>query len=301
MKGQDLRGNPLLFWLFPVKGGVDILQFTKMHGLGNDFILLEDFDKSNISRGAELALKLCNRNTGIGADGLVFILPSDKHDIQMRIFNPDGTEPEMCGNAIRCFARYIHEKGIVKKEEIEVETVAGLRIPRIKKLNDGGILVEVDMGQPILERSQIPMMGVAGQVIAEPLQVGNEVYEVTCLSMGNPHCLVFVEEVEEFPVTTVGPLLERHRAFPNKTNVEFVQVINRMELRMRVWERGAGITMACGTGACATAVGSFLSGFTDKEVTVRLDGGDLFIRIGDDGHVYMTGPANYVFEGRITD
>ncbi|ADG82663.1 diaminopimelate epimerase [Thermincola potens] len=273
------------------------MQFTKMHGLGNDFILIEDFDKNNLANGAELAVRLCNRKTGIGADGLVFILPSETADIQMRIFNPDGSEPEMCGNAIRCFARYLYDHGIVKKQTIRVETLAGIRIPRIIENPAGEALVEVDMGEPELERGRIPMLGGPGKVVAEPLPVNGSTYNVTCVSMGNPHCVIFVDNAEDYPVAAIGPRVETHTAFPNKTNVEFVQVLNENEVRMRVWERGAGITMACGTGACASAVAAHLNGFTGREVIVHLDGGDLFIRWAQDNHVYMMGPAAYVFKG----
>ncbi|KNZ68708.1 diaminopimelate epimerase [Thermincola ferriacetica] len=273
------------------------MQFTKMHGLGNDFILIEDFDKNNLANGAELAVRLCNRKTGIGADGLVFILPSETADIQMRIFNPDGSEPEMCGNAIRCFARYLYDHGIVKKQTIRVETLAGIRIPRIIENPAGEALVEVDMGEPELERGRIPMLGEPGKVVAEPLPVNGSTYNVTCVSMGNPHCVIFVDNAEDYPVAAIGPRVETHTAFPNKTNVEFVQVLNENEVRMRVWERGAGITMACGTGACASAVAAHLNGFTGREVIVHLDGGDLFIRWAQDNHVYMMGPAAYVFKG----
>ncbi len=277
------------------------MQFVKMHGLGNDFILMEDSDKSNLAAGSELAIKLCDRHTGVGADGLVFILPSAIADSQMRIFNPDGSEPEMCGNAIRCFARYLYDRNIVSKDNMTIETLAGIKVCRLIKQENGDILVEVDMGEPELERNRIPMLGDPGRVIAEPLQVDQDTYKVTCVSMGNPHCLIYVDKADEFPVAEIGPKVEKHPVFPNKTNVEFLQIINPKEIRMRVWERGAGITMACGTGACATAVGSHLNGFTDRQVTVHLDGGDLSIRYAENNRVYMTGPATYVFEGKILD
>lgn len=274
------------------------MNFTKVHGLGNDFILINCFvEKVNHKNFPSLAVKMCDRHFGIGADGLVLLLPSEVADVRMRIFNSDGSEAEMCGNAIRCVAKYLYEHGIVKRDKVKVETLAGIIVPEIIAGNGPVNVVRVDMGQPRLERSEIPMTGPPGQVVNEPLEVYGSIYHVTAVSMGNPHCVIFVPDVEQVALHTVGPLIENHRAFPRRTNVEFIQVLNRDEVKMKVWERGAGETMACGTGACATAVACALNGHTGRKVTVRLKGGDLLIAWAEDNHVYMTGPAEEVFTG----
>lgn len=274
------------------------MRFTKVHGLGNDFILVNCFEeKVDIKQAPELALNMCDRHFGIGADGLVLLLPSDSADVNMRIFNSDGSEAEMCGNAIRCVAKYLYAHGMVKKEKIQVETLAGIMVPELIIENGGLKLVRVDMGEPRLERSEIPMEGPAGRVINEPLEVNGAACRVTAVSMGNPHCIIFVPDVEQVPLHDIGPLIETHSAFPRKTNVEFIQVLNRQEVVMKVWERGAGETMACGTGACASAVACALNGHTGRKVTVHLKGGDLLIDWAENNHVYMTGPAEEVFTG----
>jgi len=269
-----------------------------VHGLGNDFILVNCFEeKLDLAQMPELAVKACNRYFGIGADGLVLLLPSDLADIQMRIFNSDGSEPEMCGNGIRCAAKYIYEHNMIKKDKIRVETLAGIIIPELIIEQDSVKSVRVDMGAPRLERLEIPMEGLPGKVISEPLQVGSVVYHVTAVSMGNPHCVIFVPDADKVPLHDIGPCIESHHSFPRKTNVEFIQVLNRDEVRMKVWERGAGETLACGTGACAALVASVLNGLTGREVLVHLKGGDLFIEWAENNHVYMTGPAVEVFTG----
>jgi len=273
------------------------MKFTKMQGLGNDFVLVNSLEHELSGDLGELSRKVCDRHFGIGADGLVLILPSREADIRMQIFNPDGSEPEMCGNAIRCFARYIYEHNIVRKKVLTVETLAGIIIPELVMDGERVTSVKVDMGEPRLERGLIPMEGAAGRVVDEPVAVDEEKYRVTCVSMGNPHCITFVSDVNNVPLSQVGPALESHPVFPRKTNVEFVHVINRQEVNMRVWERGAGETLACGTGACATGVACVLNSLTDRKVTVHLAGGDLVIEWADNNHVYMTGPAEYVFTG----
>lgn len=274
------------------------MRFTKVHGLGNDFILVDCYEeKIDISKAPDLAVKMCDRCFGVGADGLVLLVPSDQADIRMRIFNSDGSEAEMCGNAIRCVAKYMYERNTIKKEKIRVETLAGIIIPELIIENGMVESVRVDMGEPRLERSEIPMLGRAGQVVGEPLAVGGLNFNVTAVSMGNPHCVIFVPEADSVPLRDIGPRIEKHNAFPRKTNVEFVQVLDRDVVIMKVWERGAGETMACGTGACATAVACALNGLTGRKVTVRLKGGDLFIEWAQDNHVYMTGPAAEVFTG----
>jgi len=274
------------------------LRFTKVHGLGNDFILVNCFEESvNQEDFPGLAVKMCHRHFGVGADGLVPLLPAEAADVRMRIFNSDGSEAEMCGNVIRCAAKYLYEHGVVRKEKIRVETLAGIMVPELIVENGRVGLVRVDMGEPRLERAEIPMEGPSGRVVDEPLEVDGVSCRVTAVSMGNPHCVIFVPDVEQVPLRVVGPRLETHPVFPRKTNVEFVQVLSRGEVIMRVWERGAGETMACGTGACATAVAGVLNGRTGRRVTVRLAAGELIIQWAENNRVYMTGPAEEVFTG----
>lgn len=275
------------------------MHFTKVHGLGNDFVMVNCFEEKNLPAYPELAKAVCDRNFGVGADGLVLILPAEMPgaDIKMRIFNSDGSEPEMCGNAIRCFGKYVYEKGIVPKTTINVETLGGMRIPQL--LLENGVVtgVKVDMGEPLLERALIPMEGPEGRAVNVPVKAGDREFAVTCVSMGNPHCITFVDEIDDLEVREWGPKLETHTIFPRKTNVEFVQVLSPTEVNMRVWERGAGVTLACGTGACGTVVAAVLNNKTGRQVTVHLAGGDLIIEWAEDNHVYMTGPATEVFEG----
>jgi diaminopimelate epimerase len=278
--------------------GAVVLHFTKVQGLGNDFILVNCFEeKLDISKAGDLAVEMCRRRTGIGADGLLLLLPSKLTDIQMRIFNSDGSEAEMCGNAIRCAARYLYDHNMIAKSKITVETPAGIIIPEL--LLENGVVksVRVDMGEPRLERSEIPMLGRPGMVVDEPLAAAGLTFHITAVSMGNPHCIIFVPDADEVTLPGIGPSIEKHQSFPRKTNVEFIQVLNRDEIKMRVWERGAGVTMACGTGACAAVVACVLNGLTGRRVTVRLEMGGLFIEWAEDNHVYMTGPAEEVYTG----
>jgi len=282
------------------------INFVKMHGLGNDFILVDCINKSlgDSSFLSYLAKKLCNRNFGIGADGLMLILASSKADLQMRIFNSDGTEAQMCGNGIRCFAKYAYENKLVSKNKFTVETLAGIITPELifQDLKDKKVLrVKVDMGTPKLRRREIPMTGEdTPTVVDETLEINSEqTFKVTCVSMGNPHCIVFVDDVQSTPVEKIGPKIENHPLFPEKTNAEFIQIINNKELNFRVWERGVGETLACGTGACAALVASVLNKKTDRETTIHLPGGDLYIHWADDEHIYMTGPAELVFKGEM--
>lgn len=277
------------------------LQFVKMHGLGNDFIVADC-----ITHPAKIDLLihhtafLCDRHFGIGADGLILVLPSLEGDFRMRIINSDGSEPEMCGNGIRCFARYVYQHGLTRKKAIVVETLAGAIKPELILNGDVVASVRVDMGEPRLERSTIPMLGPTGQVVNEALQVEGRTFNVTAVSMGNPHTVIFVEDVAHFPVEKFGPIIEKHPSFPKHTNVEFVQRMSSSYLRMRVWERGAGITLACGTGACASLVAGVLSGNTGRRATVELPGGALDITWSDENnHIYMTGPAEEVFTGTV--
>ena len=273
------------------------MKFWKMHGLGNDYVVIDNRDAKIGDREAgELALKLCKRRFSVGADGVLYVSNSTVADVKMRIFNADGSEAEMCGNGIRCFAKYCYEKDIARKSEIIVETLAGIKRTWLTVENGVVKSVMVDMGVPELERSKIPMAG-EGKFVNETLQVDGEVYKVTCLSVGNPHCIIFVDAVDDFPVERVGSEIENHRLFPNRTNVEFAQVLSENEVKLRVWERGCGETLACGTGACATVVaGNLLQKFGGK-VQVHLLGGDLTIEYADS--LLMTGAAEKVFEGTL--
>lgn len=268
-----------------------------MHGLGNDFILMDEIDPLKYDLKA-LAIRLCDRHQGIGADGIILILPSEIADVKMRIINSDGSEANMCGNGIRCFAKYVYDNQINTAKSVTIETGAGVMIPELI-LEDGKVLfVKVNMGAPHLERSAIPMTGAAGNVINEPLHVAGKDYMITSMLMGVPHTVVFVDHLDETDIVTIGRSIEKHPFFPKGTNVNFVEVINEHEVKMRTWERGAGSTLACGTGSCATAVACSLNGKTGKEVTVHLTLGDLLIE-WIDGIVFMTGSASHVFTGEI--
>ena len=228
----------------------------------------------------------------------MLVLPSDKADIRMRIINADGSEAEMCGNGIRCFARYVYEMGYVKTDEFTVETGAGILVPKIIKENDVISMIQVDMGEPILEGDKIPVAGYGmNRVINEDIQVEGQNFKMTCVSMGNPHCVVFVEDAENFPIFEIGHSFEIHEKFPRKTNTEFVQVLDRQHLRMRVWERGAAVTLACGTGSCATLTAAVLNDLADRRAEIQLDGGKLVVEWAEDNHLYMTGPALEVYTG----
>ncbi len=280
------------------------INFVKMHGLGNDFILIDCLNKSlgDSSFLSYLAKKLCDRNFGIGADGLILILPSSKADLRMRIFNFDGSEAQMCGNGIRCFAKYSYENKLVFKIKFKVETLAGIIIPELIISNNNILGVKVNMGVPKLRRKDIPMTGEdTPTVIDETLKINPEqIFKITCVSMGNPHCITFVNDVQSIPVDEIGPKIENHPLFPEKTNVEFIHILNRKEINFRVWERGVGETLACGTGACAALVAAALNKKTDREATIHLPGGDLDIQWADDGNIYMIGPAELIFKGEMS-
>lgn len=273
------------------------MNFTKMHGQGNDFVII-DGSKEKVSDYSKAAIEICDRHYGIGADGFVILLPSKTHDFRMRIFNSDGSEAEMCGNVTRCMARYVYERGLTKKTKITLETLAGTIVPELM-IKDGVIeSVCVDMGEPRLLRREIPMTGDGDErAVSVELPVGEKKYTVTCVSMGNPHCVTFVDAMDEVELSKIGPQIEKHPWFPRKINVEFVQVLGPQEMRMRVWERGAGITLACGTGTSATLAAAVLSGKTDRQALVHLDGGDLFVEWREDNHIYMSGPAVEVYSG----
>ena len=273
------------------------ITFTKMHGLGNDFILI-DCRHVTLNNLPELSKTLCHRRFGVGADQMLLLLASQKADFMMRIFNADGGEVEMCGNGIRCLAKYIWDRNLSAKKILSVETPGGIIRPE-----KAGDLVKVDMGEPVFEPEKIPVMqreiNNSSRIIDYPLRIEDREFKITCVSMGNPHAVIFVENLSKFPILYYGSLIENHPLFPKKTNVEFIEVLTPKEISMRVWERGSGETMACGTGASAAVVASSIKGLTEKEVTVHLLGGDLFIEWAGTNHVYMTGPAEEVFEGII--
>ena len=271
------------------------MQFTKYNGLGNDFIFLDGSTALSVKEPAALAIKMCNRRTGIGADGLILLLPTHKGDVRMRIINSDGSEAEMCGNASRCVALHMRALGHTKNT-FTLDTLAGPIVTEI--IDEKAGLVRVDMGVPRLMRGQIPMTGNPNEkAISVPVAAGGKTFTGTAVSMGNPHFVIWVDDISKTPVETWGPALETCADFPQKTNVEFVQILDKNTVRMRVWERGAGITQACGTGACATAVACVLNGKTNPCVTVKLDGGELKIEWPEQKHIFMTGPAKKVFTG----
>lgn len=271
------------------------IDFWKMHGLGNDYIVIDNrngiIKENEIS---ELARKICRRKFSIGADGLLLLYDSNIADIKMRIFNPDGSEAEMCGNGIRCIAKYCYEKGIVDKKEMNIETLSGIKKTWLLIENGKVKKVKVDMGKPIFEKSKIPMIG-EGICINEEFKIDGEKYRITCLSIGNPHCVIFIDNVKSFPIEKIGPKIENHEFFPNRINVEFVEILNRNELIVRVWERGCGETFACGTGACASVIAGKILGKINNKAIVHLIGGDLEIEY--DENVFMAGSSEKVFEG----
>ena len=275
------------------------MKFTKMQGLGNDYVYVNCF-KETIENPPEMAKKVSNRNFGIGSDGLIMINPSDVADFEMEMYNADGSRSEMCGNGIRCVGKYVYDYGLTEKEHISVETLAGIKYLDLT-VEDGKVkLVKVDMGSPELVPENIPIVADGNRVIDEPINVNGTEYSMTGVSMGNPHAVVYVEDVKGLDIETIGPAFENHERFPNRVNTEFVKVLDRNTVEMRVWERGSGETMACGTGACAVAVACILNGFTEDKVTVKLLGGDLQIEWDKEADkIYMTGPAEVSFDGEI--
>jgi len=275
------------------------MKFTKMQGLGNDYIYVDCTQKS-IDNPSEVSKKISDRHFGIGSDGLVLILPSEEADFRMRMFNSDGSESEMCGNAIRCVGKYVFDNKITNKKNITIETLAGIKVLELKVEAEKVVLVRVDMGEPILTPKDIPVEGNKDRFISEPIEIDGQTYNVTAVSVGNPHAITYVDDIANFPLYEVGPKMEVSKFFPRKVNAEFVQVIDKSTLKMRVWERGAGETLACGTGASAVLVASVLNGVSERAATIKLLGGDLFIEWSEkDNHVYMTGPAVKVFDGEI--
>lgn len=276
------------------------MEFTKMHGIGNDYIYFNCL-KKEIENPNELAIKLSDRHFGIGGDGIVLILPSKVADFKMRMFNADGSEGEMCGNATRCIGKYVYEKGLTNKTEITLETLAGIKYITLKVTENKVEEIVVNMGSAILNTRDIPVIFNKDVMINEKVNISGDSYNITCVSVGNPHCIVYMDDIDSLNINKIGPKFENDPLFPQRINTEFVQVIDRNTLKMRVWERGSGETYACGTGACAVTIASVLNKYCEKdqEITVKLLGGNLKIKYCNDGLVYMTGPAEFVFEGRI--
>lgn len=284
------------------------MKFTKMHGCGNDYVYV-DCTKEVIPNISETAIRVSDRHFGIGSDGLILIKTSDVADFEMDMYNADGSRGKMCGNGIRCVAKYVYDHGLTDKTTITVNTLSGIKTLKLT-VEDGKVSkVRVDMGEPELIPAQVPVkasvLGLADDrreaIVAEPLEIKGRSYDITCVSMGNPHCITFIEEdVRDFPLEKVGPVFEKHELFPERVNTEFINVIDKDHLRMRVWERGSGETLACGTGACAVAVASYLNGFTGRSVDIELLGGHLEVVYDEKtNHVFMTGPATEVFSGEI--
>ena len=278
----------------------NMIKFTKMQGLGNDYVYI-DATKENIENPSVLAKYISDRHFGVGSDGLILICPSDKADFRMRMFNSDGSEAEMCGNGIRCVGKFVYDKKLTDKTLVTVETKAGIKTLKLNVKDEKVDTVRVDMGTPILESEKIPV--ITDENIAQKLRLNalDKSFDFTCVSMGNPHAVTVVDNVTDFDVKKYGSILEVNEVFPNKTNVEFVEIKDPENIKMRVWERGTGETLACGTGACASAVACNLNGLTKNNVNVELLGGNLNIELGEDNHVYMTGPAVTVFEGELNN
>ena len=276
-----------------------MIKFTKMHGLGNDYVYMNAIHQ-HIEDESTLAQFVSNRNFGIGSDGLILICKSEKADFKMRMFNSDGSEAEMCGNGIRCVGKFVYDKGLTQKTEVTIETLAGIKTLQLNVKNGKVETVKVDMGEPILEPKEIPVISEEKPVKNLNLKAEDKEFVFTCVSMGNPHAITIVDNTKEFDVEKYGKVLEVNKAFPNKTNVEFIEIVDKNNIKMRVWERGAGETLACGTGACASVVACVLNNLTERNVNVELLGGKLEIEWNkNDNHVYMTGPAVTVFEGEL--
>lgn len=273
------------------------MKFTKMQGLGNDYVYVNGFEE-RIENPSEMAVKVSNRNFGVGSDGLILINPSEKADFEMEMYNADGSRGEMCGNGIRCVAKYVYDYGLTDKTHISVETLGGIKYLDLTVEDGKVVLVRVDMGSPILTPAQIPVIADEAEAVAVPILVDETEYQMTCVSMGNPHAVIFMDDIEHLEIEKIGPKFEHHERFPNRVNTEFVKVSDRHTASMRVWERGSGETLACGTGACAVAVACILGGYTESKVTVKLLGGDLLIEWDrEQNKIYMTGPAEVVFDG----
>ncbi len=274
------------------------MKFTKMHGCGNDYVYV-DCTREMLADPSAAAIAVSDRHFGIGSDGLILICPSEKADFRMRMYNADGSEGAMCGNGIRCVAKFVYDKGLTDKTTLNIETNAGIKTLLLTVEQGKVVQVRVDMGEVSSKAADVPVVGMGEQVIAQKVAVAGQEWTMTCISVGNPHAIVWVDDVNAVELEKIGPQFEHHPMFPERVNTEFVHIRNDHEVDMRVWERGSGETLACGTGATATAAAAHLCGLAGKEVTVHLRGGDLRIALGEDGHAYMTGPATTVFEGEI--
>ena len=275
------------------------IKFSKMQGIGNDYIYIDCVNQS-IGDPSELSIRLSDRRFGIGGDGIILICPSDKADFRMRMFNADGSEARMCGNGIRCFSRFVHDKGLTDKTEIDVETLSGVK--HISLLTEDGVVTgaKVNMGAPIFKAADVPVKCEVDELVDTEVEIGGEKYNITCVSMGNPHCVTFVDDTESFPLEQVGPLFENNEMFPDRVNAEFVEKLSDGSLKMRVWERGSAETWACGTGACAVLAAAVRCGVIEGSSSViHLRGGDLFIEWSESGDIYMTGGAEFVFDGEV--
>ncbi len=273
------------------------MKFTKMQGCGNDYVYVNCFTEK-VEHPEELAVRVSNRNFGIGSDGLILICPSQVADVQMVMYNADGSRSQMCGNGVRCVGKYAYDYGLVKNEVITVETLAGIKTLHMETEQGKVVRVTVDMGAPITKPSEVPVAAEGDIVLGKPVEVAGKEYELTCISMGNPHAVTFVEDTGVLDLESIGPEFEHHPMFPERVNTEFIQILSEEEINMRVWERGSGETLACGTGACASVYACILNKKTKDEVTVHLLGGDLRIRFDrETGHIFMTGPAMTVYEG----
>jgi len=272
------------------------IEFTKLHGLGNDYHFI-DTSRYPVADPAELSRKMSHRHLGAGADGIILVMPGEKHEFRMRIFNADGSEAETCGNGIRCFAKYVFERGMTDKTEFVIETLAGPNRVALKTSGGNVLSVRSNMGRPRFDRPQIPMAGPPGRVIEEDLEVDGQTLRITCANIGNPHTVVFVPDATKVPLAEIGPRIENHPKFPQRTNVEFVNIIDRQNLVMRIWERGSGITMASGSGSCGAALASMITDRVDRCVNVHLVYGVLTIEWAEEGSVYQEGPATEVYTG----
>lgn len=279
-----------------------MIKFTKMEGLGNDYVYINCVNKQEIKDISGLAKKVSDRHFGVGSDGLILILPSDKADFKMRMFNYDGSEAEMCGNGIRCVGKFVYDKGLTNKKTVSIETLAGIKVLNLNIENERVKTVKVDMGEPILEADKIPVISNENPVKNLKINVLDKEFIFTCVSMGNPHAITIIDNVGEFQIEKYGPVVENDSHFPKRINAEFIEIMDEKNIKMRVWERGAGETLACGTGACAVAVACYINGVTSRDVNIHLLGGTLNIKWDEnDNHVYMTGPAVTVFEGEIEE
>lgn len=277
-----------------------MIKFTKMHGLGNDYVYIDCTEEQKIKNISSLAQFISNRHFGVGSDGLILICKSDIADFKMRMFNYDGTEAEMCGNGIRCVGKFVYDKGLTKKDNITVETLAGIKKLKFNIKEENVETVEVDMGEPILEPYKIPVISEEAIVKNLKIKARENEFKFTCVSMGNPHAITIVDNTKDFNIEKYGPVLEKDEHFPRRANIEFIELVDKNNIKMRVWERGAGETLACGTGACASVVACALNGYIENEANVELLGGTLKIRWDkENNHIYMTGPATTVFEGEI--